>query len=102
MKQESIEHAKFRALAQIIIDKEKGIESFQEYMKLAFPYLEASKKRDRESFIKKLSDEVRRGAIAVKALPVPKFQSKLRTKIMEYGPALKKTYDVLSKRSNIR
>lgn len=77
MKLETIEHARFRAISQIIIDKEKGVTAFEEYMKLAFPYLEATKKKERQGHIERLKQEVGRGAIAVRALPMPNLKSRV-------------------------
>lgn len=77
MKQETIEHARFRALAQITIDKNKGIEAFEEYMKIAFPYLEASKKQERSQHIEHLKREVSRGALVVKPVTNPNLKSRV-------------------------
>jgi hypothetical protein len=77
VKQETIEHARFRALAQITVDKEKGIEAFEEYMKIAFPYLAASKKKERGEHIKYLQQEVSRGALAVRAVSQPTLKSRV-------------------------
>lgn len=77
VKRETIEHARFRALAQITIDKEKGIEAFEEYMKIAFPYLEASKKKERGDHIKALQHWVSKGPIGVQPLVMPKMKSRL-------------------------
>jgi hypothetical protein len=79
MKLETIEHARFRALAQITIDKEKGVEAFEEYMKIAFPYLEATKKRERKHHIEKLQQEVSRGALVVQAVDNPLMRSRIAT-----------------------
>jgi len=77
MKLETIEHARFRALAQITIDKEKGVEAFEEYMKIAFPYLEATKKQERKGVIEKLQREVSRGAIVVRPMQNPMMKSRM-------------------------
>lgn len=77
MKLETIEHARFRALAQITLEKEKGVEAFEEYMKIAFPYLEATKKHERRSHIEKLQSEIHRGPIAVRALATPQLKSRM-------------------------
>jgi hypothetical protein len=74
---ESIEHARFRALAQIIVDKEKGIKAFEDYMKLAFPYLEAAKRKERSSHVDILKQEIARGAIAVRPMQAPKVRSRV-------------------------
>ena len=77
VKLETIEHARFRALSQIVIDKDKGIDAFEEYMKIAFPYLEATKKRERSDHIKILQQEVGRGAIMVKPVQQPTMRSRV-------------------------
>ena len=77
MKLEAIEHARFRALAQIIVDKEKGVSAFEEYMKIAFPYLEATKKRDRKDVIERLQKEISNGPIAVTPVKTPNLKSKV-------------------------
>jgi len=74
VRQEGIEHAKFRALAQLIIDQEKGIEAFEEYMKTAFPYIEGMQRRDKDHYIKILKEEVSKGPLAVKAQAEPKIK----------------------------
>lgn len=79
MKLETIEHARFRALSQIVIDKEKGVEAFEEYMKLAFPYLEAAKKQDRKAILERLQKEVYKGPIVVTPMEMPKMKSRVST-----------------------
>jgi len=79
MKQEAIEHAKLRAIAQIIIDKEKGAEAFEEYMKLAFPYAEATKRREKDHYIKMLNDEISKGSLRVTPMENPVMRSKIAT-----------------------
>lgn len=77
MKLETIEHARLRALAQIVIDKDKGVEAFEEYMKIAFPYLEATKRRDREEHIAILNREVQKGVLAVTPMATPEMKSRV-------------------------
>ena len=78
MKLETIEHARFRALAQIIIDQEKGVRAFEEYMKLAFPYLEAVKTRDKDKLLEVLRREVRRGPLMITPMKQPMVHSRLK------------------------
>lgn len=78
VKLETIEHARFRALAQIVIDKEKGIEAFEEYMKIAFPYLEATKKKERKDHIQHLQREISRGPISVRPVQSPTYKSRVQ------------------------
>jgi hypothetical protein len=103
MRLESIEHAKFRALAQIEIDKEKGVEAFEEYMKIAFPYLEAAKKRDRKQYLELLQKEIKQGALVVKPLGTGKAKSRLRTRVVERAhPRTKQELDRLYKKMDER
>lgn len=82
MKMESIEHARFRALAQIFVDKDKAVEVFEEYMKIAFPYLEATKRRGKEEAFKALESWVKQGPLGVTPIPMPKIRSKLKERIV--------------------
>lgn len=84
MKLESVEHARFRALAQVQLDPESGIKAFEEYMKIAFPYLEASKQRDKTDHMALLAREVARGPLTVTAVSEPpKGRSKLKTRMVK-------------------
>lgn len=78
MMEENIEHAKFRAAQQLQLDKDKGVEAFEEYMKIAFPYLDTVKRRDRAKFIEILQQELSRGPLRVSALAQPKLRSRLK------------------------
>ncbi len=80
-KQEEINHARLRALSQILMDKEKGIEAFEAYMKSAFPWIESSKNRDRASQIKKLQEEVNKGPMSVQPLWQKPIKSRLKAKL---------------------
>lgn len=82
MRLESIEHAKFRALAQIEIDPKAGVEAFDEYMKIAFPYLDAMKRRDQKGLMEQLKQEVARGAIKVTPVMPTKMKSRLKTRLI--------------------
>ena len=81
MRLESIEHAKFRALAQIELDPKAGVEAFDEYMKMAFPYLDAIKRRDQQDLMEHLKKEVARGAIQVTPVMPTKMKSRLKTRL---------------------
>lgn len=82
MRLESIEHAKFRALAQLEIDPKAGVEAFEDYMKIAFPYLDAVKRRDRGKFLEILKKEVARGAIKVTPVMPTQMKSRLKSRLM--------------------
>lgn len=86
LKKEQVEHARLRALAQAIIAKEKGKEVFDEYMKVAFPWLETQKKRDKDDHMKLLMDEVKKGGMSVRPLwQETKGKSRLKTKVVSGG-----------------
>ena len=82
MKLETIEHTKFRALSQIIMDQEKGVEAFEEYMKLAFPYLESIKGRDKQMHIDILKQEISRGPMMVTPMQQPMAKSRLKRRVV--------------------
>lgn len=65
MHKEEAEHAKFRALAQLLVDKEAGVKAFEEYFDLAFPHVKKEAQREGMSLAKALQKEVSRGPIAV-------------------------------------
>ena len=82
MRLEDIEHAKFRAQAQIHMDAEKGVEAFEEYMKIAFPYLESVKKRERSDHIKALESWTSQGPLVITPMLSPSMQSRMKHKII--------------------
>jgi hypothetical protein len=83
LKKEQIEHARTRALAQAIVSKDKGKEVFDDYMKTAFPWLEAQKKNTHADVIKALNAEVKRGGMGIKPLWQAPKQSKRKTTHIE-------------------
>ena len=93
LKKEQVEHARLRALAQAIIEKEKGKEVFDEYMKVAFPWLETQKGRDSDAHRRILMEEVKRGGLSIKPLwEDTKLRNRLKTKVVERtGPRRQKS-----------
>lgn len=83
IRQEDIEHARFRALAQIIVDKKKGVETFDDYMKIAFPYMESVKAKEKSEVIEQLKKEISRGAIGITPIVAQKIKSKLKSKVAQ-------------------
>ena len=83
MRLESIEHARFRASAQIVLDQEKGVEAFEAYMKVAFPYLESVKRQQNADVLQQLNKEVRKGAIQIRPVVEQKVRSKLKTRLVK-------------------
>jgi hypothetical protein len=80
---EQIEHARLRALAQAVVNKEKAVEAFEEYLKAAFPWLETQKRRDVQHFVKLLGDEVKRGALGIRPLWEKPVRSRLKTRVVQ-------------------
>ena len=105
LKKEHIEHARLRALAQAIISKEKGKEVFDEYMKVAFPWIEVQKGRDKSDTIRLLMDEVKKGGLSIKPLwqQDKQIRSRMKTKVVEREAGTKtraemnRLYDKLGK-----
>ena len=59
------------------------MEAFEEYMVIAFPYLEATKRRDKDQFKKLLEMEVGRGAIGVTPVMPGGLKSKLKSRLVK-------------------
>jgi len=83
-REEDIEHAKFRALAQIIMEvnaekPEAGTKAFEEYMQKAFPSLETKKKRKDDEVKKALQAWIAQGPLQV--TPMAK-QGKVRSRMV--------------------
>lgn len=77
---EDIEMARFHALAQIIVDKEKGVEAFERYTKIAFPGFESRKRRTDDDFKKQLRDWVKTGPLKVTPMQTPQGKSRMKTR----------------------
>jgi hypothetical protein len=90
LKKEQVEHARIRALAQAIIAKEKGQEVFEEYMKIAFPWLETQKKRDKADHVRLLMEEVAKvrasGGLTVTPMASGQVRSRMKTRYLERAP----------------
>lgn len=88
LKKEQIEHARLRALAQAIIAKDKGKEVFDEYMKVAFPWLETKKRREKSDHIRVLLEEVKKGGLSITPLWQEKMRSRLKHRVVEQSKPL--------------
>ncbi len=80
---EDIEHAKFRALAQLSIDAEEGAKAFEDYLSIAFPSLAMRKKKQAEESKKVLDWWTSFKSIEVTPLVPPQIKSKVNAKKME-------------------
>lgn len=80
---EDIEHAKFRALAQLIVDKEEGAKAFEDYLMIAFPSLALRRKKQDEETKKVLNWWTSFKSIEVTPLVPPQIVSKMNAKKMQ-------------------
>lgn len=85
MQKEEAEHAKFRALAQLLLDKEAGAKAFEEYFDAAFPHIKAENARNDMSYAKYLHEEVvkamKQGGLRVSKVSEPhKVNSRLKVR----------------------
>lgn len=78
---ELIEHARFRALAQITVDKEEGVKAFESYMQIAFPGMTMRQKRKDDDTREALKKWVNSGPIAVTPLPMPTIKSRMKLQV---------------------
>ena len=80
---EDIEHARFRALAQLIADKEEGIKAFEKYMQIAFPALALQKRQKDEETKKVLAQWLARGPMRVTPITPPTIRSRMMTRVVK-------------------
>ena len=85
MQREEAEHAKFRALAQLLLDKEAGAKAFEEYFDTAFPHIKAEGARNDMAYAKFLHEEVvkamSQGGLRVSKMAEPhKVNSRLKVR----------------------
>lgn len=85
---EAIEHARFRALSQIMLvsnaeDQGPGTEAFEDYMKQAFPNLESKKVNKQRMMMEALKEWTGLGPLNVTplAMPTMKGRSKMVQRI---------------------
>ncbi len=89
LKKEQVEFARLRVLAQSIVNKDKGPEAYDEFRKMAFPWVETQRNRDRAEHIKLLKEEIKRGVLGITPLweNNRKIRSRLKTKIVDASQA---------------
>lgn len=89
IKKEQIEHAKIRANAQLLIDKEAGVKAFEEYMKEAMPYMEAIEQQKSAEIKQALEREAKRGPMRVSPLSPMSLKSKILETEAKSGGAVR-------------
>lgn len=56
---DEIEHSRLTVLAQIAVNPEAGIKAYQDYLKVAFPYLKTSQQREYSDITKIIEREMK-------------------------------------------
>lgn len=80
---EDIEHARLRSVVQVLVDKESGAEAFEDYMTIAFPYLEGRKRAEKDDAHKSLLSWVKSGPMSVTPMQEPKkMKSRLKERVV--------------------
>ena len=79
---EDIEHARFRALAQVLIDKESGVEAFEDYMRIAFPSMHQRKKKRDDGMKELLKSWTSKGPLQVIPLQEKRGTSRLKQRLV--------------------
>ncbi len=64
------------ALAQLQLEKEKGVERFEEYRKMVFPWIKVAQDREKEVYRKALERAVRQGPLRVSRQFPPMVRSR--------------------------
>ena len=80
---EEIEHAKYTATLQMMVDKQSGIEAFRAYFRLAFPYATTQEEQRSKEMLKMMEAENNRGLIGVSKIRTPVVKSRLRVKYVD-------------------
>lgn len=99
LKKEQIEYARDLALAQIQIDKERGLERFNEYRKEMFPWVDTAKKREEDAHKEILEKVVKGGPLVVRAMHQPRLKSRLVQRVeKKASPEQRRQQDDLYKK----
>jgi len=82
---ESIEHARFRALAQLTVEAnsdthEQGLKAFEDYMRIAFPGLASKKQKEEDRVVEQLKWWIGRGPLNF--TPMPDFTKKGKSRMV--------------------
>jgi hypothetical protein len=80
---EDIEHARLRSVVQVLLDKESGAKAFEDYMKIAFPYMEGRKKQEKEEARESLMKWVKSGPLSISPMHEPqKTKSRMKERVV--------------------
>jgi hypothetical protein len=76
-----IEHAATRLLTQSQINPEAGPKAFDEYVKIRYPYLETSKKNEKDTAVARMLSEIQKGPLSIRPMSDTSIKSKTYKKI---------------------
>lgn len=82
LKLEEIEQARELAFAQLLLDKGKAAEAWSTYQETARFYVRAAQSKERQETIKKLLEEVQRGALGIRPLWEKPARSRLQSPVI--------------------
>lgn len=84
LQKEQMENAQTFALLQTLIDKDKGIEAYEAYKKVRFPWIESSKEADKVKQLQRLEQEIRKGALSITPMrdDRARVRSRLKAKVI--------------------
>jgi hypothetical protein len=83
LKKEEQEYSRDLALVQVQVDKDKGIERFNEYRKTMFPWIESAQAREKDIHAQILQRMVKEGPLTVRPMPTRGYKSRLVKKVEE-------------------
>lgn len=84
---EQAEHYRFTIMAELELDKEKAVNMFSDYFKLAFPFVESSEKQKSDQMAAIMKREIASGPLAMTPLKAKKMRSRMRRP----DPSVKRT-----------
>lgn len=73
-KEEEVEHSRFHALMQSIISKEHGPDAYREYLKSAFPGLEAAEQERRDEAAAIVAAEAKKVYKVMPTMPLERMK----------------------------
>ena len=86
LQKEQMEFEQTFAIIQTMLSKDKAKDAFDAYKKSRFPWIESSKQKQQAEDIKRLMDEVKRGALMISPQASPRLRSRLKAKIVQRQP----------------
>jgi len=83
IRKDQIEYMRTRAVVQALVNKDEAQKALDAYRDAQMPYLQGVQKNDRQQHIKRLMDEVAKGAISVTPIMPKQVRSRLKTRVVQ-------------------